>query len=173
MPRWCSSAATARSESPRARSWRATTPDVSRGDRCGSSSRRDVSTCNETGLSPPASGRARVAVRWDAMEPLRWLVIAERVSAPAAVATGERRLTLFARGAGGDLVVLERDPGDWTAPRSLCIQLSRTQGPGSPPIPVEWPIAACATGPVAIQLVARGAEGELVHGTFRAGEWDG
>ena len=32
------------------------------------------------------------------MGTLRWQVIAERVSAPAAVATGERRLTLFARG---------------------------------------------------------------------------
>ncbi len=107
------------------------------------------------------------------MERLRWQVVAERVSAPAAVATGERRLTLFARGTGGELLVLQRDGGDWTAPRSLGIPLARTQGPGSPTVPVEWPIAACATSPEEIQLVACGTEGELVHGTFRAGEWGG
>src|SRR5437763_954090 len=106
------------------------------------------------------------------MEPRRWQVIAERVSAPAAVAAGERRVTLFARGTGGDLLVLQRD-GEWTAPRSLGIPLARIDGAGSPTVPVDWPIAACATGPEEVQLVGRGAEGELVHGTFRAGAWDG
>ncbi len=107
------------------------------------------------------------------MEPGRWQVIAERVSAPAAVATDERRVTLFLRGAGGDLLVLERDRNGWTAPRSLGIPLARVEGPGSPTVPVEWPIAACVTGPGEIQLVGRGPEGELVHATFRSGEWNG
>ena len=53
-----------------------------------------------------------------------WQVIAQRVSAPAAVASGERRVTLFARGTEGDLLVLQRDRGEWTAPRSLGIPLS-------------------------------------------------
>jgi len=107
------------------------------------------------------------------MEPLRWQVIAEGVFAPAVVATGERGLTLFARAASGELVVFQRDRGEWTAPRSLGIPLARSEGPGSPTVPVEWPIAACATGPEEIQILARGAEGELVHGTLRAGEWGG
>ena len=40
-------------------------------------------------------------------------------------------------------------------------------------MPADWPIAACATGPGEIQLLARGAEGDLLHGTFRRGEWNG
>ena len=47
------------------------------------------------------------------MGTVRWQVIAERVFAPAA---GERRVTLFARVAGGEMLVLQRDRGQWTPP---------------------------------------------------------
>jgi hypothetical protein len=107
------------------------------------------------------------------VEPLRWLEIAEGVSCPAAVASGERRVTLFARGAGGELLVFEREQGAWSGPRSLGVPLARTEDGGSPTMPVDWPIAACATGPAEIQLLARGPEGELVHGTLRGSEWGG
>lgn len=40
-------------------------------------------------------------------------------------------------------------------------------------MPVDWPLAACSTGPEEIQLLARGAEGELLHGTLHDNEWDG
>jgi hypothetical protein len=93
------------------------------------------------------------------------------VSCPAAVATGERRVTLFVRGPGGELLILERDGPAWSEPRSLGVPLVRAAG--SPTMPVDWPIAACATGPAEIHLLARGPEGELLHGTLRGGEWGG
>jgi hypothetical protein len=107
------------------------------------------------------------------VEPRRWSEIAEGVSSPAAVATGERRVTLFLRGAGNELLVLERDQGAWSEPRSLGVPLARPAGGGSATIPVDWPFAACATGPAEIQLLARGPEGELLHGTLRGNEWSG
>lgn len=107
------------------------------------------------------------------MEQQRWSEIAEGVSCPAAVATGERRVTLFVRGPGSELLVLERDQSAWSEARSLGFPLARPAGGGPPTIPVDWPIAACATGPAEIQLLARGPEGELLHGTVRGSEWGG
>jgi Repeat of unknown function (DUF346) len=107
------------------------------------------------------------------MQPPRWTEIAAGVSSPAAVATGERRVTLFARGQGGDLLVLHRDGVAWSEPRSLGIPLARGPGAGSPGLPIDWPVAACSTGPEEIQLLARGAEGELVHGTLHGERWGG
>jgi hypothetical protein len=107
------------------------------------------------------------------MEPLRWSVIAEGVFCPAAVASGERRVSLFVRGAAGELLLFDREGDTWSGPRSLGVPLARIAGAGSATMPVDWPIAACATGPAEIQLLARGPEGELLHGTVRNGEWGG
>jgi hypothetical protein len=78
---------------------------------------------------------------------------------------------LFVRGQGGELLVLERDGSAWSEPRSLGVPLVRSAG--SPVMPVDWPIAACATGPAEIHLLARGPEGELLHGTLCGSEWGG
>jgi hypothetical protein len=103
-------------------------------------------------------------------EAVRWFAIAENVSSPVAVAHGERRVAVFARGASGELLLVEGERGEFLPPRSLGVPLARD---GSTTVPADWPIGACATRPGEIQLVARGAEGELLHGTLRNGEWGG
>jgi Repeat of unknown function (DUF346) len=102
--------------------------------------------------------------------PVRWSAIVDNVSSPAAVAWGERRVTVFARGAAGELLVVEGERGEFQPPKSLGVPLARD---GSTTMPIDWPIGACATKPGEIQLVARGSEGELVHGTVKGGEWGG
>jgi hypothetical protein len=102
--------------------------------------------------------------------PVRWSAIAENVSSPVAVAVGERRVSVFARGPAGELLLIEGQRGEFQPAKSLGIPLARD---GSTTVPVEWPIGACATSQGEIQLVARGAEGELLHGTLRGGEWGG
>src|SRR5207248_4763841 len=102
--------------------------------------------------------------------PLRWSAIAENVSSPVAIASGERGVTVFCRGPAGELLVIRGERGEFQPPSSLGVPLARD---GSTTVPVDWPIAACATGPGEIQLVARGPEGELLHGTLRGTEWGG
>ena len=102
--------------------------------------------------------------------PLRWSAIAENVSSPVAVASGERRVTVLCRGAAGELFVIEGERGEFEPATSLGVPLARD---GNHTVPVEWPIGACATGPGEIQLVAKGPEGELLHGTLRGKEWSG
>ena len=101
---------------------------------------------------------------------LRWSAIAENVSSPVAVASGDRRVTVFCRGPAGELLVIEGERGEYRAPTSLGVPLARD---GSTTVAVDWPIGACMTGPGEIQLVARGPEGELLHGTLRGTEWGG
>jgi hypothetical protein len=40
-------------------------------------------------------------------------------------------------------------------------------------MPVDWPLSACATGGDRVELLARGPEGELLHGTLRGDVWNG
>ena len=84
---------------------------------------------------------------------LRWSAIAENVSSPVAVASGDRRVTVFCRGPAGELLVIEGERGEYRAPTSLGVPLARD---GSTTVAVDWPIGACMTGPGEIQLVARG-----------------
>jgi len=102
--------------------------------------------------------------------PLRWSAIAENVSSPVAVASGERRVTVFCRGPAGELLMLAGERGEFQPPTSLGVPLARD---GSHTVPVDWPISACATASSEIQLLARGPEGELLHGTLRGTEWAG
>jgi len=100
--------------------------------------------------------------------PELWAEVASEVSSPAAVALGQRRLALFARSRRGELLQRQRDGESWTDFRALAFPGARG---GIPNVPFDWPIAACATGEDEIQLVARGPDGELLHGTFAGGEW--
>jgi Repeat of unknown function (DUF346) len=102
--------------------------------------------------------------------PLRWSAIAENVSSPVAVASGERRVTVFCRGPTGELLLIAGDRGEFQPPTTLGVPLARA---GRATLPVDWPISACATGPGEIQLLARGPEGELLHGTLKDTEWGG
>src|SRR5207302_1156077 len=81
-------------------------------------------------------------------------------------------ISLFIRGPRGDLLHRRRDVDTWGELRSFGVPLARVRG-SQVPVPVDWPLAACSTGPEEIQLLARGAEGELLHGTLRGNEWDG
>src|SRR5437868_4795237 len=101
---------------------------------------------------------------------LRWSAIAESVSSPVAVGSGERRMTVFCRGPGGELLLIAGERGEFQPPRSLGVPLARD---GDSTVPVDWPVGACATGAGEIQLVARGPEGELLHGTLKGTEWGG
>jgi len=101
---------------------------------------------------------------------LRWSAIAENVSSPVAVGSGERRMTVFCRGSTGELLLIAGERGEFQPPRSLGAPLARD---GDVTVPVDWPVGACATGAGEIQLVARGPEGELLHGTLRGTEWGG
>ena len=102
----------------------------------------------------------------------RWSPVAEGVYAPAAAALGERGVALFVRGADGELLVFEGDAGGLGPARSLGVPVARVPESGTR-IPVEWPIAACGTRDGEIHLLARGAEGDLVHGRYRGGELPG
>src|SRR5258708_5653325 len=100
----------------------------------------------------------------------RWSLVAEDVFCPAAAAWGERRLTLFVRCSRGELLQRERDGQTWGELRSLGVPTARIEGSLAP---VDWPIAACSTGDEEIHLLARGTEGDLLHGRCRRGDWSG
>ena len=102
--------------------------------------------------------------------PLRWSAIAENVSSPVAVPSGERRVTVLCRGPAGELLLIAGERGEYSPPSSLGVPLARD---GNATVPVDWPIGACATAPGEIQLVARGPEGEFLHGTLKGAEWGG
>ncbi len=105
-------------------------------------------------------------------KPSSWAPVAEDVFSPAAAASGEHGVSVFLRGADGELVVLEREAESFGPIRSLGVPTARMEG-SRIAIPVEWPIAACSTRDGEIHLVARGAEGDLVHGRLRDKEWSG
>ena len=101
-----------------------------------------------------------------------WSPVADDVFSPAAAASGDHGVCVFLRGAGGDLLVLEREAERFGEVRSLGVPTARVEG-SRIAIPVEWPIAACSTRDGDIHLLARGAEGDLVHGRLRGKEWSG
>ena len=101
-----------------------------------------------------------------------WSSVAEDVFCPAAAAWGERGVSVFMRGAGGELLLRESEGDGFGELRSLGVPSARVEG--SPiATPVEWPIAACSTRDGDIHLVGRGAEGDLVHGHLRGRDWSG
>jgi hypothetical protein len=102
----------------------------------------------------------------------QWNAVASGVFSPAVTPSGDRGLSLFMRGGTGELLCRERNGAAWTETRSLGIPTARADDGGGT-IPVEWPVSACSTGDGDIHLVARGPEGELVHGALRQGQWSG
>jgi hypothetical protein len=102
----------------------------------------------------------------------RWSPIAAGVFSPAAAVRGERRISLFVRGPRGELLHREREGQAWSEFQSLGTPMAGVEGSRTL-VPVDWPIAACGTGANEIQLLARGPEGELLHGTLRGSQWTG
>ena len=105
-------------------------------------------------------------------EDRRWTPVADDVFSPVVAAPAERTISLFIRGPRGDLLHRRRDVDTWGELRSFGVPLARVRG-WQVLVRVDWPLAACSTGAEEIQLLARGAEGELLHGTLRGNEWDG
>jgi hypothetical protein len=101
-----------------------------------------------------------------------WIPVAEGVFCPAVATWGERGLSLFLRGPRGELLYRERDGGSWKETRSLGVPAAQVHGSGGV-MPIDWPIAACSTGDGRVHLLARGPEGELLHGKLCEGEWSG
>jgi hypothetical protein len=102
----------------------------------------------------------------------RWSVAGDDVFCPAATAIGDRTVALFVRSASGELLFRECAAGSMGDLRSLGVPAARVEG-SRILVPVEWPIAACGTRDGTVHLLARGAEGELVHGRLRGQEWSG
>jgi hypothetical protein len=102
----------------------------------------------------------------------RWSAVAEDVFSPAAAPLGERGVALLGRSAGGELLYREGDAQGLGPVRSLGVPTARVPE-SSARIPVEWPIAACSSRDGDIHLLARGAEGDLIHGRLRGGDWSG
>jgi hypothetical protein len=101
-----------------------------------------------------------------------WAEAGQDVFCPAATATGDRTAALFMRSAAGELLVRECGSGTLGEIRSLGVPTARTEG-SRVQIPVEWPIATCSSRDGTVHLLARGVEGELVHGRLRGEEWSG
>ena len=104
--------------------------------------------------------------------PSRWSPLAEDVFSPAATATGERTVALFVRSPDGELLYRQGDAGGFGPVRPLGVPVARVEGSAAR-LPVDWPIAACSTRDGVIHLLARSAEGDLVHGRLRGEEWSG
>ena len=90
----------------------------------------------------------------------RWHLVCEGWFSPAAVSCGEGRVDLLGRSVRGELLHRRWHGGEWGPIASFGV-------PGAGGVPLEWPVSACSTGPDEIQIVARGAEGELLHARLR------
>lgn len=91
------------------------------------------------------------------------MALAEGLHSPAVAALGERGLLLFARDDAGALSLRTHDGQEWAPARSL----------GALGAHLEGPFTACGTGDGAVHLLARGFDGELLHGIFRDPQWSG
>lgn len=93
--------------------------------------------------------------------PSVWREVARDVFSPAVAACGDRRIVLFMRTAGGELIARERDGDTWGDAVSLGVPVARVRE--SEVVPVDWPIAACSAGEEDVHLLARGPDGDLLH----------
>ena len=99
------------------------------------------------------------------MDTRRWQIVCEGWSSGRRSEWRGRPHSLRPVGARG---------ADRPAPGARAVGAGRSFGvPAARGIPVEWPLSACCTGPGEVQLVARGAEGELLHATLRGRELSG
>ncbi len=98
-----------------------------------------------------------------------WAAVGAGVSSPAAASAGSG-VVLVCRSASGELLLRERQALAWSEARSLGIPIATDVPSGT--IPVDWPVAACAVAG-RVHLLARGPEGELVHGILGDGAWSG
>ncbi len=89
---------------------------------------------------------------------------------PVAVCRQPGHITLFARGATGELLYTEGDGITWSKFHSLGLPVAHIDG-SDVSVPVDWPLAACIGDPDRIDLFARSPDGELLHMTGKQSTW--
>jgi hypothetical protein len=101
---------------------------------------------------------------------MRWTVIGSGLFCPVAVCRRPGEISLFARGATGELFCKEWEGGGWGELHSLGLPLARLEG--SPEtVPADWHLAACSGDPTRIHLFARSPDGDLLQKIGSGGEW--
>ena len=101
---------------------------------------------------------------------MRWTVIGSSLFCPVAVCRRPGEITLFARGATGELLSREWESGSWSDLHSLGLPVARIEGSGLA-VPADWQLAACSGDPKRIDVFARSPDGDLLHMTASGGEW--
>ena len=101
---------------------------------------------------------------------MRWTVIGSGLFCPVAVCRRPGEISLFARGATGELFCKEWEGGGWGELHSLGLPLARLEGsPGT--VPADWQLAACSGDPTRIHLFARSPDGDLLQMIGSEGAW--
>src|SRR5207245_8245508 len=101
---------------------------------------------------------------------MRWTAIGSGLFCPVAVCPKSEHITLFARGATGELLFKEWEGAEWSDFHSLGIPIAhRDASQGS--VPAGWLFSACSGEPDRIDLVAGSPDGELLHMARTGGEW--
>ncbi len=101
---------------------------------------------------------------------MRWTVIGNGLFCPVAACRRPGEISLFARGANGELLCREWESGGWGELHSLGLPLARLEG--SPEtVPADWQLAACSGDPTRIYLFARSPDGDLLQKIGSGGEW--
>ena len=101
---------------------------------------------------------------------MRWAAMGSGLFCPVAVCSKPEHITLFARGATGELLYREWERTGWSEFYSLGVPMvHRDASQGS--VPVGWLFSACSGEPDRIDLVAGSPDGELLHMARTAGEW--
>src|SRR3989441_4547833 len=101
---------------------------------------------------------------------MRWTVIGSSLFCPVAVSRGPSQITLFARGATGELLYREWESGSWSELHSLGLPVAHIEGSGLA-VPADWQVAACSGDPTRIDVFARSPDGDLLHMTASEGAW--
>jgi hypothetical protein len=101
---------------------------------------------------------------------MRWTAIGRGFFCPVAVCPARERITLFARGATGELFFKEWQGTEWSEFHSLGIPIAHLDS-SQELVPADWLFTACSGGPDRIDLFAGSPDGELLHMTRAGSQW--
>lgn len=101
---------------------------------------------------------------------MRWRPFSTCLFCPVAVRRKPGHITLFARGATGELFYREWNGEVWSGFYSLGFPVAQSDG-SRVPVPVDWQLAACSGDPDRVDLFARSPDGDLLHMTGIGGAW--
>ena len=103
---------------------------------------------------------------------MRWRVIGSGLFCPVAVCRRPGEITLFVRGASGELFLKKCGGGGWGDLQSLGVPLARLDSSGGT-VPADWQLTACGGDGKRIHLFGRSPDGHLLQMVDRDGEWGG